>query len=77
MPKKNIHPKWHKESKVYCNGAFIMTTSSTQPKITVDIWSGNHPFYTKSQRLIDTEGRIEKFLKKYKFSPNTELAIQP
>jgi len=32
----------------------------------VDIWSGNHPFYTGSQRIIDTEGRVERFLKKYK-----------
>ena len=33
----------------------------------VDIWSGNHPFYTGSQRIIDAEGRVEKFEKKYNF----------
>jgi large subunit ribosomal protein L31 len=32
----------------------------------VDIWSGNHPFYTGSQKIIDTEGRVEKFQRKYK-----------
>jgi len=31
----------------------------------VDIWSGNHPFYTGSQKIIDAEGRVEKFEKKY------------
>lgn len=70
MPKKHIHPKWYKQSKVYCNGVFIMTTSSTQQKINVDVWSGNHPFYTGSQKFLDTEGRVERFLKKYKFLPN-------
>jgi large subunit ribosomal protein L31 len=33
--------------------------------LTVDIWSGNHPFYTGSQKIIDTEGRVEKFEIKY------------
>ena len=31
----------------------------------VDIWAGNHPFYTGSQKIIDTEGRVEKFQRKY------------
>jgi large subunit ribosomal protein L31 len=43
-----------------------MTTSSTKPELFVDIWSGNHPFYTGSQRIIDTEGRVDRFFKKYK-----------
>ena len=43
----------------------IMITSSTKPELKVDIWSGNHPFYTGAQRIIDTEGRVERFLKKY------------
>jgi large subunit ribosomal protein L31 len=66
MPKKNIHPKWYDETKVYCDGQLIMTVGSTKPELNVDIWSGNHPFYTGSQRLLDTEGRVERFLRKYK-----------
>jgi large subunit ribosomal protein L31 len=65
MPKKDIHPKWFSEAPVYCDGQVIMTIGSTRPEIYVDIWSGNHPFYTGSQRILDTEGRVEKFLKKY------------
>ena len=42
-----------------------MTVGSTKPELNVDIWSGNHPFYTGSQRLLDTEGRVERFLRKY------------
>jgi len=29
------------------------------------MWSGNHPFYTGNQKLVDTEGRVERFLRKY------------
>jgi len=65
MPKQNIHPKWFDNTKVYCDGQLIMITSSTKPELKVDIWSGNHPFYTGTQRIIDSEGRVEIFFKKY------------
>ena len=64
--KKNIHPTWYKETKVYCDGKQIMTVSSTKEEIAVDIWSGNHPFYTGSQKILDTEGRVDRFNKRYK-----------
>lgn len=66
MAKKNIHPVWYRESKVYCDGQEIMTIGSTKAELNVDIWSGNHPFFTGSQRIIDTEGRVERFMRKYK-----------
>jgi large subunit ribosomal protein L31 len=65
MPKPNIHPQWFPDAQVFCNGELVMTVGSTQPKINVDIWSGNHPFYTGNQKIIDTEGRVERFLRKY------------
>lgn len=70
MAKKNIHPKWFNDSKVYCDGKHIMTVGSTKKELHVDIWSGNHPFFTGSQRIIDTEGRVERFMKKYKIKNN-------
>ena len=65
MAKKDIHPQWFSNTKVYCDGQLVMIVGSTKPELNVDIWSGNHPFYTGSQRIIDTEGRVERFLKKY------------
>jgi len=65
MPKTDIHPDWYPNAKVYCDGKLIMAVGSTKPKLHVDIWSGNHPFFTGSQKIIDTEGRVEKFMKKY------------
>jgi large subunit ribosomal protein L31 len=66
MAKKNLHPNWH-NTKVYCDGKLILEVGSTKEELYVDIWSGNHPFYTGSQRIIDTEGRVEKFERKYQF----------
>lgn len=65
MPKENIHPQWYPEAKVYCNGEVVMTVGSTQPELHVDIWSGNHPFFTGTQKIIDAEGRVERFRRKY------------
>ena len=65
MPKKDIHPKWYPDAKVICNGKVVMTTGSTQPEIQVDVWSGNHPFFTGTQKILDTEGRVDRFMRKY------------
>jgi large subunit ribosomal protein L31 len=65
MPKPNIHPTWYPEAKVICNGEVVMSVGSTQPEINVDVWSGNHPYFTGTQKIIDTEGRVDRFLRKY------------
>ena len=51
MPKPDIHPTWYPDAKVICNGEVVMTTGSTQPEIHVDVWSGNHPFFTGTQKM--------------------------
>lgn len=62
--KKDIHPAWYPDAKVICNGEVVMTVGSTKPELHIEIWSGNHPFYTGQQRLVDTEGQVERFLKR-------------
>jgi large subunit ribosomal protein L31 len=62
--KKDIHPKWYPEAKVIVEGEVVMTVSSTVPELRVEIWSGTHPFYTGTQRLVDTEGQVDRFLKR-------------
>ena len=42
-----------------------MKTGSTKPELHVDVWSGNHPFFTGTQKILDTEGRVDRFMKKY------------
>jgi large subunit ribosomal protein L31 len=72
MPKSDIHPTWYPDAKVICNGEQVMTTGSTQPEIHVDVWSGNHPFYTGTQKILDTEGRVDRFMRKYGMGGTTE-----
>tara|TARA_Y100001968_G_scaffold262488_1_gene250782 strand:- start:1195 stop:1488 length:294 start_codon:yes stop_codon:yes gene_type:complete len=68
MPKSDIHPNWYPEAKVICNGEVVMTTGSTQEELHVDVWSGNHPFFTGNQKILDTEGRVDRFMRKYGMS---------
>ena len=78
MPKADIHPTWYPDAKVICNGEVVMTTGSTQPELHVDVWSGNHPFYTGTQKILDTEGRVDRFMRKYGMgSASTTDAASP
>jgi len=65
MGKEEIHPKWFSEVPVMCDGRIISLVESTKPKLQVDIWLANHPFYLDSQVIVDSEGRVERFMKKY------------
>ena len=65
MPKSNIHPTWYLNTPVLCEGKTLCYTSSTKTQLQLDVWLGNHSFYTNSQTLVDSEGRIDKFFKKY------------
>lgn len=65
MSKSKIHPKWLQNIQVLCDGKPLCLISSTKRELQVDIWLANHPFYTNSQVLTDSEGRVEKFMKKY------------
>ena len=62
--KKDIHPDY-KPVKITCACGAILETSSTRDKQHVEICAKCHPFFTGSQKLIDSAGRVEKFIKKY------------
>lgn len=62
--KEGIHPKWYPNAKVLVEGEEVMTVGSTLPEISIEIWSGTHPFYTGTQRLLDTEGQVDRFMRR-------------
>ncbi|MBM4141711.1 MAG: 50S ribosomal protein L31 [Nitrospira sp.] len=62
--KEGIHPAY-KEATVACACGETFTTRSTRPKIQVDLCSKCHPFFTGKQKIVDAEGRVEKFKRKY------------
>ncbi len=62
--KEGIHPKYEVvEVRCACGNTF--RTRSTKPELHLEICSACHPFFTGRQKLIDTEGRVERFTKKF------------
>ncbi|AQW80522.1 50S ribosomal protein L31 [Campylobacter pinnipediorum] len=62
--KKEIHPEYV-ESTVTCACGNTFKTTSNKSEIRVDICSECHPFFTGSEKIVDSAGRVEKFKKKY------------
>jgi large subunit ribosomal protein L31 len=62
--KEGIHPKYYDvEARCACGATW--KTRSTKPELHLEICSSCHPFFTGKQKLLDTEGRVERFTKKY------------
>jgi large subunit ribosomal protein L31 len=62
--KPGIHPKYH-EVEVRCACGNTFKTRSTKPELHLEICNNCHPFFTGRQKLIDTEGRVERFTKRF------------
>ena len=62
--KAGIHPEYH-EVDVRCACGATWKTHSTKPELRLEICSNCHPFFTGRQKLVDTEGRVERFTKKF------------
>lgn len=76
--KKEIHPEYREVLFHDISADFKVVTKSTiaakdtiehegktLPYVKIDISSASHPFYTGTQKILDTEGRVDKFRKKY------------
>ena len=63
--KEKIHPQY-KEATIICACGEVIHSRSTKASIRVDICSKCHPFFTGKQKFVDSAGRVEKFMKKYK-----------
>ena len=62
--KPGIHPKYQ-EVEVRCACGNTFKTRSTKPELHLEICNNCHPFFTGRQKLIDTEGRVERFTKRF------------
>jgi large subunit ribosomal protein L31 len=62
--KQGIHPDYV-ESTVQCSCGNTFQTHSTKPSIKVDVCSNCHPFYTGTQRIIDSAGQVERFRRRF------------
>ncbi len=62
--KPDIHPSYE-ETTITCACGEVIQTRSTVKGLKIEICSKCHPFYTGTQKIVDTEGRVERFRKKY------------
>ena len=72
--KPGIHPDYQ-PTTISCACGEVIHTRSTVPALRVEICSKCHPLFTGRQKLIDTEGRVERFQKKYRRKPKSEAAV--
>ena len=62
--KENIHPKYYPEAQVVCACGNSWNVGSTVPVIHTDVCNACHPFFTGEQRIVDSAGQVERFMKK-------------
>lgn len=62
--RKGIHPKYYPNATVACACGNTWTTGSTQERIHTEICSACHPFFTGEQRIVDTAGQVERFIRR-------------
>lgn len=62
--KSKIHPTYFTDTQVICSCGNTWTTGSTQKVIRTDVCSKCHPFYTGEQRIVDSAGQVDRFMKR-------------
>jgi large subunit ribosomal protein L31 len=62
--KQGIHPTYYPDAKVICACGNTWTTGSTRKEIRTDVCGKCHPFFTGEQRIVDTEGQVDRFYRK-------------
>ena len=62
--KTNTHPTYYTDAKVICACGNTWTTGSTKKVIHTDVCSRCHPFFTGEQRIVDSEGQVDRFYRK-------------
>ena len=62
--RKDIHPEYY-DTEIVCACGNVIPTRSTKKEIRIEICSNCHPFFTGKQKLVDSEGRVERFKRRY------------
>ena len=63
--KTGIHPEYYAEARVICSCGHSYVTGATKPELRIEICSSCHPFFTGEQRIVDTEGRVERLMRRF------------
>ncbi|MCB0333869.1 MAG: 50S ribosomal protein L31 [Bdellovibrionales bacterium] len=64
--KEGIHPKYHQDAKYVCGGCGTeFSIGSVLPEVNISVCGNCHPHYTGKSKVLDSEGRVDRFNKKY------------
>jgi large subunit ribosomal protein L31 len=63
--KTKIHPQYYPDALVRCSCGATYTTGSTKAELRVELCNQCHPFYTGEQRIVDTEGRVDRLKRRF------------
>ncbi len=74
--KAKIHPKYYPQAKVICACGNTWETGATVPELKVDVCSACHPFFTGEQRIVDTAGQVDRFMKRLERSVGTQEQVR-
>ena len=75
--RKGIHPKYYPEARAVCACGNTWTTGSTKEELRTEVCSKCHPFFTgQQQRLVDTEGRVERFTRRVQYAEDMRSAAE-
>lgn len=73
--KEGIHPKYYPEATVVCSCGNTWKVGSTQPSLRTDVCSACHPFFTGEQRIVDSEGQVDRFYQRLEKRQQIQEAI--
>jgi large subunit ribosomal protein L31 len=68
--KPELHPQWYPEAKVQCACGEIWTIGAAVPELHTDVCAKCHPYFTGEQRIVDTEGQVDRFMRRLQAREN-------
>lgn len=74
--KDNIHPKFYTNAVVICACGNTWSTGSTRPELHTDVCSACHPFFTGEQRIVDTAGQVDRFMKRLRSKEEVRAKVR-
>ncbi|OGN27717.1 MAG: 50S ribosomal protein L31 [Candidatus Yanofskybacteria bacterium RIFCSPLOWO2_01_FULL_49_17] len=75
--KQGIHPTYHPNAKIKCVCGNEWTVGSTMPEIHTSICSKCHPFYTGTEKIVDTRGRVDRFKRQLEKTASAKKSVIP
>ena len=71
-----IHPTYYPEATVTCSCGNTWITGSTKSEIRTDVCSACHPFFTGEQRIVDTAGQVDRFMKRLRSKDSIRAKVR-